>query len=197
MWSRRTCVHFLLWEFQNCDSLLNNHRQENVGSYQKKIHHIQGQKRNPIKMVGGAKSCLESNPTPTRDVRRAQTNFVRIRTQILHRNWARTLFECLLQRYGSAVAFCRGRGSGCSKPGYDISPLEGGRHDPHHRATTTYTDLGKQTLGGHKQNLVHTRTQRSIETETELCLSVSCRGTGQQWPSAGAGALGAANLGMT
>ena len=35
------------------------------------------------------------------------------------------------------------------------------------------------------------------ETETELCLSVSCRGTGQQWPSAGAGALGAANLGMT
>ena len=35
------------------------------------------------------------------------------------------------------------------------------------------------------------------ETEPELCLSVSCRGTGQQWPSAGAGALGAANLGMT
>ena len=23
----------------------------------------------------------------------------------------------------------------------------------------TYTELGKQTLGGHKQNLVHTRTQ--------------------------------------
>ena len=29
------------------------------------------------------------------------------------------------------------------------------------------------------------------ETEPELCLSVSCRGTGQQWPAAGAGALGA------
>ena len=34
------------------------------------------------------------------------------------------------------------------------------------------------------------------ETETELCLSVSCGGTGQQWPAAGAGALGAADLGV-
>ena len=34
------------------------------------------------------------------------------------------------------------------------------------------------------------------ETETELCLSVSCGGTGQQWTAAGAGALGAADLGM-
>ena len=29
-----------------------------------------------------------------------------------------------------------------------------------------------------------------------MCLSVSCEGTGQQWPVAGAGALGAADLGM-
>ena len=34
------------------------------------------------------------------------------------------------------------------------------------------------------------------ETETELCLSVSCGGMGQQWTAAGAGALGAADLGM-
>ena len=34
------------------------------------------------------------------------------------------------------------------------------------------------------------------ETETELCLSISCGGTGQQWTAAGAGALGAADLGM-
>ena len=32
------------------------------------------------------------------------------------------------------------------------------------------------------------------ETEPELCLNVSCGGTGQQWPAAGA--LGAADLGM-
>ena len=36
----------------------------------------------------------------------------------------------------------------------------------------------------------------STETESDLPLSVSCGGTGQQWPAAGAGALGAADLGM-
>ena len=34
------------------------------------------------------------------------------------------------------------------------------------------------------------------ETKPELCLSVSCGGMDQQWPAAGAGALGAADLGM-
>ena len=34
------------------------------------------------------------------------------------------------------------------------------------------------------------------ETETELCLSISCGGTAQQSTAAGAGALGAADLGM-
>ena len=34
------------------------------------------------------------------------------------------------------------------------------------------------------------------ETEPELCLSISCGGSGQQWPAAGAGAPGAADLGM-
>ena len=37
---------------------------------------------------------------------------------------------------------------------------------------------------------------RDPEPETELCLSVSCKGTGQQWPAIGAGALSAADLGM-
>ena len=43
---------------------------------------------------------------------------------------------------------------------------------------------------------MHTRTPDSTETERELCLSVSCGGTGQQWTATGAGALGAADLGM-
>ena len=34
------------------------------------------------------------------------------------------------------------------------------------------------------------------ETETELCLNVSSGGMGQQWTATGAGALGAADLGM-
>ena len=42
---------------------------------------------------------------------------------------------------------------------------------------TTYTGLGKQTLGGHKQNLVHTRTQEKgaltqQETDPDLPVSV-------------------------
>ena len=34
------------------------------------------------------------------------------------------------------------------------------------------------------------------ETETELCLSVSCVGMDQQWTATGAGALSATDLGM-
>ena len=34
------------------------------------------------------------------------------------------------------------------------------------------------------------------KTEPELCLSVSCGGTGQQWTAARAEALGAVDLGM-
>ena len=47
--------------------MLNNYQQEDVGSHQKKIPHIQRQRRSSNKMVGGAKSCLEANPIPARD----------------------------------------------------------------------------------------------------------------------------------
>ena len=82
----------------------------------------------------------------------------------------------------------QGQGSGCSRPGYGISPLGGGCHQPHHRAARTYTGLGKQTLGGHKQNPVHTRTQEKgavtpQETDPDLPVSV------QEWPAAESGAL--------
>ena len=92
------------------------------------ILHIQGQRRSPSKMVGRVKSYLESNPIPTRDTQRAQTNLVLTRTQRPHRDWDRTVSECLLWRYGSAVDCHRDRGSGYSRPGYGISPLRGGRH---------------------------------------------------------------------
>ena len=45
------------------------------------IPHVQGQRISPIKMVGGAKSYLESHPIPARDAQRAQTNLVCTRTQ--------------------------------------------------------------------------------------------------------------------
>ena len=71
----------------------------------------------------------------------------------------------------------RGRGSGCNRPGCGISPLGGDCHLPHHRGTRTYTGLGKQTLGGHKQTLVGTRTQEKgamtlQETDPDLAVSV-------------------------
>ena len=46
----------------------------------------QGQRRNPSKMVGGAKSCLESNPIPARSTKRAQPILVCNRTQKSHRD---------------------------------------------------------------------------------------------------------------
>ena len=51
-------------------------------------------------------------------------------------------------------------------------------------------------LGGIKQTLCAPGPRDPTETEPELCLSVSCGGTGQQWPTIRAGALGAADLGM-
>ena len=49
---------------------------------------------------------------------------------------------------------------------------------------------------GLKQTLCAPGLKNPTETETELCVSVSCRCTGQQWIAAGAGALGAVDLGM-
>ena len=55
-----------------------------------------------------------------------------------------------------------------------------------------------EMLGGLKQNLVCTETQRSHrerERPAFECFSVTYRGTGQQWPVMGTGALAAADLG--
>ena len=51
-------------------------------------------------------------------------------------------------------------------------------------------------LRGLTQTLYAPGPRDPTETEIELCLSISCGGTGQQWTAAGAGALGSADLGM-
>ena len=43
---------------------------------------------------------------------------------------------------------------------------------------------------------VCTFARNPTKTETELYLSISCEGKGQQWTATGTGALGAAHLGM-
>ena len=95
--SGRMYTHLLWWELQNYNSLLKNHQQENVGSYQKKIPHIQGQ-RSPSKMVGGMKSRSESNPIHTKDAPRIKQNLVH--TIRPYRGWSRPAFECLSVSYG-------------------------------------------------------------------------------------------------
>ena len=61
--------------------------------------------------------------------------------------------------------------------------------NPPHRATRTYTRLGKQTLGGHRQNLVHIRTQEKgamtpQETDPDLPVSVQ-ESLEEAWVSSG------------
>jgi len=65
----------------------------------------------------------------------------------------------------------------------------------------TSTGLGKEPLGGHKQNLVCTRTQEKGADHTRDWTRLACEsseisggGVGQQWPAAGSGALTATVL---
>ena len=56
------------------------------------------------------------------------------------------------------------------------------------------TGMGKQTLGGHKQNLMPPGTRRKEQTHHKRLIQTSCecsgvsgRGKGRQWPAAGSG----------
>ena len=85
----------------------------------KKIPYIQRQRKSPNKMVGGAKSSLESNPIPTRDTQRAQKKPCAHQDPETPTEIEPNLplsVECLLQRCRSAVACHRDRASGCSRP---------------------------------------------------------------------------------
>ena len=55
------------------------------------------------------------------------------------------------------------------------------------------TPFPPETLRGLKQTLCAPGSRGPTESGTDLCLSVSCRGTGQQWAATEAGALGAAD----
>ena len=100
--STRMCTHLLL-ELQNYNSLLNSHQKENVGSHPKKIPHVQGQRRNPKKMVGRAKSHLVSNSIPARDSKDSNKTLCVPGPRDPTRDWATSAIEYL-------SVFCRGTG---------------------------------------------------------------------------------------
>ena len=52
----------------------------------------------------------------------------------------------------------------------------------------------QRCLGDSNKTLFAPEPRDPTETETDPPLSVFCRGMGQQWPAAGAGTLGAADM---
>ena len=118
--------------------LLNKRRKENVESHQKKIPLVQGQRRS---LRDEITFSIKPHTCQT-DAQRPQTNLVQTKTQRPHRDRDRTVFECLLRRFRSAVAGHRGRGSGRSTPGCGISPLIGGHHQPSHKSCQNLCKTG-------------------------------------------------------
>ena len=59
-------------EFEILQLTIEHHQQENAGSHQKKVPHVQGQRRSPSK-TGRSEIKFESNLIPARDTWRAQT----------------------------------------------------------------------------------------------------------------------------
>ena len=128
--------------------LLNNQRQENVqfssvtqscptlrphelqharppGTHQKEIPHIQGQRRNQNKSVGGNTIMFKIKPhTLQRHLEGTNKNLCppgpRERSSDPHKRLSQTclwVFEKLLRRHGSAAACHKDRQSGSSSPG--------------------------------------------------------------------------------
>ena len=81
----RKVAHLLLQELQNYNSLLKTVDRRMLDPT-KKDTSCPGTKNKPQKVVGGAKSHLESNPRPARDVRKAQPNPMHTRNQRPHRD---------------------------------------------------------------------------------------------------------------
>ena len=77
-----------------------------------------------------------------------------------------------------------------------ISHVQGQRSPSKMVGVVNQTPDPPEMLRGLRQTLCTPGSRHPTETEPELCLSVSCRGMGQQWPATGARALGAVDLGM-
>ena len=110
-------------------------------------------KEKPKKTVGGAKSCLESNPIPTRDAQRTQTYLVCTRTQRPHRDRDRL---CLGVSWGGVSQQWTTAGAGAL--GMASALLEEVAINPTIEPQELTWDCGNRLLEG-TNNLVCTRTQ--------------------------------------
>ena len=84
-------------------------------------------KEKPQQHSRRVKITFRANPIPTRDAWRAQTKPCAQQETPAETEPDLSLSVCLLQRYRSAVACHRGRGSGCNSLWCGINPL-GGSH---------------------------------------------------------------------
>ena len=153
---------------------------------------VQGQSRSPGVMVGGVKSYLESNPTPTRDARRLK--------QTLCSPGPRD--PTWLSRNCVWVSPEEVRVSGGLPQGQQIwvwhtpswrrSPLT------HHRAAKTYTGLGNRLLEGTNRTSCAPEPRRNEQwphrrlTQTCPCPGFSSGNAGQRGPAAGLGTVSVA-----
>ena len=83
----------------------------------------------------------------------------------------------------------------------EIPHVQGQRRSPSKMVGGVKLCLGSnsipsETLRGPKHTLWTPGPRDPTEIETELCLSISWGGTNQQWTAAGAGTLGAVDLGI-
>ena len=132
----RMCARFLLWELQNCNSLLNNHQQENVGSHQKRCPMLKGKGEAQQDDRCGeiafrikphtCQRCLEgSNKTscaPVPETPETGSDYL----------W---VFECFLwgtgQQWPAAEAGALAAANlGANHTAWGMSPLGGGHHSP-------------------------------------------------------------------
>ena len=115
----------LLRELQNYNSQLNDPQQENVGSHQKRYLHPRA-KEKPQKDGRRGEIAFRIKPLTQERYSEGSNKLCTHQDPETPQRLSQTVFECLLGRDRSAVACHRGWGSGCSRPGHNISPLGGG-----------------------------------------------------------------------
>ena len=151
-----TCAHFLLWEHQNCNQLLNNHWQlKDTPRPKKKKKPQWDSRRGAIR--------IKSNPIPVQKM-----------TQNLEKNNTEEVLPLLwrfwIPRQASQPGDLKRDWESVGNPALKVTRI----------ALQDFHRTGENrdsSLGGHNQNLVHTKSQRKgavtpQETEAKLPASV-------------------------